>query len=282
MLEANQFAGPALLNMRKQYRSSGNPSAIFAEGMIELAEARNLGGGDASIAVAALESFLADILITSAQSVSAILQARDLSSTALARMAIVRDSDERIKNLAIHTSLLNVIAYKALGDIGAAFTAIENHEKALSDNLDVNWVDTIPLRRQIVLMSQRESDFIALANDATKYRTTHPPEYYASVKRFFEYLLNHRKIALARATHPAFRIAYANATDSFSPLAHVSLIKNTGQFLILDGYPRKGTALLLQALRAAAQFNMHGQVRQINRLINESQLGSPVLESFRV
>ena len=67
-----------------------------------------------------------------------------------------------------------------------------------------------------------------------------------------------------------------------SPLGHVSFLKNSGQFVILDGYPRKGTALLYQALRAASQFQMHGQVRQINRLLNEAQDGLPTLEAFRI
>ena len=282
MVEADAFAGPVLDTLRHRYRASANGALVLAPGLHKLGEARQLGGAETAVRVAALESFLADVLIAIAKSGEDLRAAEHLSSHALERLAAANAPTAQNKSLAVHTALLNGIAYKAIGDVDAAFVALERHASALKSQLGVGWLELAPLRRQSVLMSQTEAGFVALANESTAYRELRPAEYYANLKRFFEFLLNRRKLSPARSIFPIVRDAYIRAFSHLSPLGHVSFLKNTGQFVILDGYPRKGTALLYQALRAASQFQMHGQVRQINRLLNEAQDGQPTLEAFRI
>ena len=282
MLEADDFLLPILHELRARYRSSANAASIISEGLQKLDAARRLNGAEVAIGIAAMESFLADVLISTAQSSTELQEALILSSRALVRIEGAEHRSEKVKCLAVHTALLNGIAYKASGDRDEAFSVIERHSFRLAARLDIDWVQAIPLRRQLVLMSQSDIEFSELAQEAISYRIARPAEYYASLKRFFEYLLNRKKADLARAAFPAVRDAFVKAAPSMTPLAHVSFLKNAGQYLLLDGYPKKGVAILHQALRAAAQFNMHGQVRQINRLLNEANGGNPILEAFRV
>lgn len=282
MLEANEFSAPVLRDLRTRYRTSANTTGVITDGLRELEAARRFNGADTAVSVAALESFIADVLISVAQSAPELHQALELSSRALVRLESIRIRSEEIRSLAVHTALLNGIAHKAIGDRDEAFAAIERHTSRLVARLDIDWLHAIPLRRQVVLMSQSNTNFSALAQEAIAYKTLRPVEYYTSLKRFFEYLLNHHKVDLARTTFPLLREAYSLASHGLAPTAHVSFLKNSGQYLLIDGYPRKGSELLLQALRPAAQFSMHGQVRQINHLLNEASGGDPTLEVFRL
>jgi len=280
--EADELAKPALQLLRTQYRTSPNVQIVYAEGIQILERATRLNGADNAFYVAALESFLADILLALAPDASAINNARNLSDTALLRIESTESPKTNVTEVATHTALLNAIASKAMGDRDSAFRSLETNETRLARFLDMTWVDLVSLRRQRVLMLQRKEDFIQLANDAPRYRNSHPAEYYASLKRFFEYLLNQRYIDLARQSFPALQLAYERTSSELPLVAKVSFLKNTGHYLILEGSPRKGMSVLTQAMSAAVQFNLHGQARQISQLIQEAPIGMPLLHTFRI
>jgi hypothetical protein len=280
--EADEFARSTLQLLRARYQLSPNTQLVYTDGIQALEQITLLNHADTSFYVGALEGFLADVLLALAPDASAIIHARDLSDTALARIEAMQSVKINVIEVAIHTALVNSIASKALGDRDKAFQSLEMNETRISRLLDTNWVDLIPLRRQRVLLAQRKDDFIELANDASKYRYSHPAEYYASLKRFFEYLLNQRYIDLARESFPALQSAYKGTALVLPLVAKVSFLKNTGHYLILEGSPRKGMAFLTQAISAAVQFNLHGQARQIAQLIQEAPTGNPILHTFSI
>lgn len=283
LTDADYFSRSVLRDLRERYRTPSAVSSLLANGLHTLEDAQRLAGADGATGVAALESFLSDVLIAQARGLDELSVAQQLSMSALTR--IERSASHSLpeaKGLAVHLSLLLAISKKAAGDLDGAFTAIEKQERWLVDRLEADWLDLIALRRQRALMLQRAEAFLELANGADAYRHARPGEYYATIKRVFEYLLNTRNIETSRALFAPLRSAYALAAARLPLVAHVSFLKNVGHFLILDGYPRKGSAILVQALRAASQLNLFGQARQVNRLLDEVSGGSPILEVFQV
>jgi hypothetical protein len=142
-------------------------------------------------------------------------------------------------------------------------------------------VDQIPLLRQEAIMRQQADTFLSLAQTAGTYAAVRPCEYYSTLKRYFEYLLNHRKLALAKQVEPELRRAYRNAVARLPVVSTVSFLKNFGHYFLLQGEQRLGRAVLTNAFMAAAQLGLNGQRRQLVALL-QAHPGHERLESFAV
>lgn len=121
----------------------------------------------------------------------------------------------------------------------------------------------IPLVRQEVLMLQDRAEFERLLAHAPEYRRSNSREYYRTIKRLFEFRLNHSEYRAAQELLPELMWGYAASRGSMGVLDRVSLLKNIGQLLGARGEFTRSLAVLRLAGDAATLARLEGQSRQI-------------------
>jgi len=123
-------------------------------------------------------------------------------------------------------------------------------------------------------MQQTVAGHRQLAEDAVRYITLAPFEYYRSLKRVFEFLVNMGQARTAEDLYPEFRRAFAAIADRATPISQVSFIKDVGHYLMIHRKTEAARRVLQRGLVEAWQRNLHGQMRQLGLLIRELEQGS--------
>jgi hypothetical protein len=121
----------------------------------------------------------------------------------------------------------------------------------------------IPLVRQEVLMLQDHAEFERLLERAPEYRGSNSREYYRTIKRSFEFRLNHEEYRAAQDLIPELIWGYAASRRSMGVLDRVSLLKNIGHLLGVRGEFSRALAVLRLAGAVAKSAQLEGQSRQI-------------------
>jgi hypothetical protein len=146
---------------------------------------------------------------------------------------------------------------------------MKSEAKSLIDEGVATALDLIPLRRQEIMMYQEISGYEQLAEDAVKYAVAQPLEYYRSLKRVFEFLLNEGGQQKAEQLYPEFKRAFGAVASKVPPISLISFMKNVGQYQMSLGNTQEASAVFARTLIEAKQRNLYGQVRQVKRLMQE-------------
>lgn len=208
------------------------------------------------------------------------LQLSEESLSTYERAAVLNDQavDEYVES-----ALQAVVAVKALGDSDTSIWLIRSFVNDVMRHEIGSRYDVMALIRQELMMEQTEVAHRRIADEAPRYRTLKPREYYRSVKRLFEWLLNHGRLREATDLLPELRQAFRAQLTDAEPIVRVSFMKNLGQYHMLDGDAAVATHVLGRALMFATHHGLGGQERQIRMLLEEiagGQRGS--LATFRV
>jgi len=176
-----------------------------------------------------------------------------------------------------------LVAGVALKAVGRSDDSIDYLRSKVRD-WRLNSLQSVALTRQEVMMFQDENRHLLLLHDASAYRELRPREYFRTVKRTTELLLNRRRLALADALTSELGNAFVAVRSELSVLARVSFMRDLAQLYAARGEQYRAQRLLLLCLRVAQRSHYPGQVRQIRGLLAELDGGAtvPRLETFRV
>lgn len=274
---------PRVAHLRDAYRRTSDPQLIrlAAEGLIsELSPVPAFG---ASFQASRLYALVAETHLDEgkdADSLSAGLLAIETATDILGRVDMASDDLFRTRvTYALHAGVLT----KALGRYEESLEWMKAEKDWLIGSKGLTTLDTVMLDRQEVLMRQEARGFEALLRDALAYRTIKPMEYYASIRRVFEFCLNNQRLPEASSLFPEFRRAFAAVAKALPVLSHISFAKNVGHYELLRGHALEAERVLSRCLLRAQALQLHGQVRQITALRNSLHDGQPpVLLPFLV
>lgn len=134
--------------------------------------------------------------------------------------------------------------------------------------------DLVPLYRQDMMMQQTTRAHLHLASTAAAYREAKPIEYYRSIKRVFEFLLNRGAVRHADSIYVEYRRAFLAVCNELPPLSHISFLKNIGQYLMAKGEMATAARVMERALAEARARHLNGQVRQIVAMLAAARGGN--------
>jgi len=176
--------------------------------------------------------------------------------------------------------LIAGVALKVIGEFDDSIDYLRG--KAKEWRLDS--IASVALTRQEVMMFQDENRHLLLLHEAADYQAARPREYYRTLKRTTELLLNRRRIRLADELAPELGRAFAIAKSELSVLARLSFMRDISQLFAVRGDRYRAQRLLKLCLRVAERSRYAGQVRQIRGLLAALRDDSttPRMETFRV
>lgn len=174
--------------------------------------------------------------------------------------------------------LVSAVALKAAGDVQAAVQHCLEATKFLG-----NRALAVPLLRQWALIEQDEVLFNQVVKISVEEPGVDAKEEFRSLKRALEYQLNRRNLAQAEKLMQPTLSAFSRAANELDHISRVSLIKNLGQFIALQGEGDRALRILTLAGVLAGSAGFNGQTRQVNQLIADVRDGKDVqLETFRI
>lgn len=268
------FLMPEIRWLKEEYRQTGNPRLIYLAGSSYIHLLKPLPSTRFSFQYARLQSLLGDMLIAQGDSPETLYVAVQHIETALETMDRVGTVNEETLREHVWSVLLLGVARKALGEFDESLSIMRKLSKVFIDIASATEIDLIPLRRQEIIMHQTIAGHRQLAEEAVRYRTLRPLEYYRSLKRVFEYVMNKGGVSETEQIYPEFRRAFANVSNRIDCLSHISFAKNVGQFLITRGQPETAAIVLNRSLEESRRLNLYGQVRQIETLMQELDSGT--------
>lgn len=177
--------------------------------------------------------------------------------------------------------LIAAVTFKALGEFDNTIEYLRN--KASDHRL--NEVQAVALTRQEVMMFQDEDRHILLLSNAREYQISRPREYFRTLKRTVELLLNNGRLALADALAPEMGRAFVFASHDLSVLGRISFLRDLAQLYAARGDRYRALRLLSACLKIAERSSYEGQIRQLQMFssaLTSDKAGTPRLETFRV
>lgn len=192
-------------------------------------------------------------------------------------------NDIRIKVLA-NVFLLKSISEKAQKKQDEAYLTLEQAETdPWISQKDVSLIMT-PVYRQKMMMEQTIVSHQKLLARAAVLKYSNPLEYYRTLKRVFEFIVNSGEEAMSRSLMPELQVAFSAIQNQVPKITAISLLKNFGQANALFGNSELAIRQLDIAAREAQRYELKGQVVQINRLLQAVTDGNVVgkLSTFRV
>lgn len=271
----DEFLLPNVAHLRSAYRRTGDPrlTRLAATGLV--AEVLAAPAALASFQTARLFALIAETHMDEGRDVSGLedgLVALSRAKEILGRVDHVSDEVYKARiTYALHEGVLK----KALGHYDDSISGMRQEKDWLLSRKGVSPVEVVMLDRQEILMQQEASGFRGLLDAAPGYATVKPIEYYATVRRVFEFCLNKQLMANARQLFPEFRRAFRSVAAQLPMLSHVSFAKNVGQFALLIGRVPEAERILSRALHWSKVLHLHGQERQITSLLENLRDGKP-------
>jgi hypothetical protein len=270
--------------LKDEYRRVGNPRLIYLAGNSYTHLLSTLSATHRSFQYARLQTLLSEMLIAQGgnpEMLHTAIQHVEVALEIIDRVGIISEETLRVQ---VSCALLLGVARKALGQFDESLYIMRKLSKTFINISSATEVDLILIRRQEIIMRQAIDEHRQLAEEAVKYRTVRPLEYYRSLKRVFEYLMNNGGDLEAERIYPEYRRAFATVSHIVDPIGHISFAKNIGQFFMLRGRLKEAAIVLDQSLKEARHLNLQGQVRQLEILTQElgSGTGRGKLVTFKV
>lgn len=262
----DRFLLPMVDSLKKAYSQTGNPSAIIAAalGLVRgpFIEGRAHRG---SLQLARLRHFVAELYLATGPRGG--LAAVDHAQGAVDELGHIGRVTVGTRKLLVDSSLTWAVGQKMTGATDESHRTLrESTERALH-GFAGSFVDVVPLVRQELMMRQTFVAHEALASQAPGYADVRPQEYYRTVKRIFEYLLNQDRLSQAERLLPEFRRAFRVVAPRSSPISHVSFQKNIGQYYARSGFTREAAGVLLRTYTSALTLGLGGQAAQVKALM---------------
>jgi hypothetical protein len=281
--DVDAFLRPLVTDMKAYYRETGNPTLSVSIAIAYADRFQKTRSSTASFQYARLLSFVGEMLLaegTNSERLSLGLAYLESSAEILLRLPI---QYREILKAHVSVALYRGVTLKALGQYDESIRGMRREADIFRSRYSAFDVDLVMLTRQEVLMRQESRSFSSLIEDALTYRVSHPNEYYATIKRTFEFLVNTNKFKLATELYPQYLVAFRSVKSRLPLLSHISFSKNIGYFLSVTDRTEEATRILRSTLRYANALNLRGQERQISALLDGLGSGTqPILQTFRV
>jgi len=232
-----------------------------------------------TFSVARLAVTEADALLAAATTPRHAERAWELADSACEILSATAQPTDDEFELLSEALLIAGVSLKAIGmfdeSIGYMRTEAKRHEFSA--------IEGVALNRQEAMMQQDLNWHLRLLNDSLAYRSARPREYYRTLKRTTELLLNRGEYRAADEIAPELGRAFLSALPNLTGLARISFVKNIAQILAARGESYRALRLLDLCLRAATASRFDGQARQIRALMHDLQEGKQLtLTTFEV
>ncbi len=271
-----------IVHMRLHYVRFGDPRIVYGygSGLSRITERVPAG----NLYISLYEAFLAELLLARGTDLLIIEAAERHIDLAERHVRSARADPHVRARILSKTLLLRSVALKARGrtdEAGSVLRAVSS-EPWWRRNADPG--DIVAIARQRVMMSQSLSAHLELLRHAREYENARPLEYFRTLKRVFEFVVNSKLDSATTALLPHLLDAYSRISSVAPPLSRVSLLKNLAQAEALLGNDRTALARLTLALEVSQSLGFDSQVRQISMLLQRAKDGDVggALETFRV
>jgi hypothetical protein len=158
---------------------------------------------------------------------------------------------------------------------------LEAYEEFMRSAVSDSWLiangtpgDRVPLVRQYVMMRQSLNEHIALLYRAHEYKRERPLEYYRTLKRVVEFLVNKGLSESAQQLEKELTLSFLASSDKMPLLGKVSFARDMAQLLALKGETQEGAKLAATALKRAQEAELLGQVRQLKAIRTAIESGN--------
>lgn len=259
------------------WHTSGNASLVmFATSSLS---SRIEGKVPLCAPMAKLYMLEAEALVASASSRDFLVRAHQRSEAAQEILLGGQITPDTLELLS-ESILIAGVSLKAMGDFDDSLIYMRHKVRETG----LNSIEAVALVRQEIMMFQDENKHLLLLNHAAEYRTSRPREYFRTVKRAMEFLVNHRRVGLADALAPEFGRAFVYARADLTFLGQLSFFRDVAQLYLLRGERFRALHMLNACLKMAESSHYAGQIRQIKALIDAlaDEQATPRLQTFRV
>lgn len=275
---------PEIRNLKNEYKRMGNPSIIYLAGNSLSDVVSSMPRCNESFQFSKLQSLMAEMLLSQGSDAHSLILAIHHLDIAIDVLQRVETISEHMIRTHVSYVLQLTVTYKALGHFDYALKLLDSSSKLLITGKSATPVDLVPLKRQEIMMHQTIEGHRQLLEHAVIYKKHEPLEYYRSLKRVFEFLLNNGGIRQANTIFTEFNKAFISISNQVDPISQISFMKNIGHYHLCKNEIKKASGILNEALTLASQCNLQGQVRQIIRLLQEIDTGNNIakLETFTI
>jgi hypothetical protein len=277
------FLRPRVRHLRSVFASSGDPRAVYNPSRRLVEVVGPLPASSASYQYSRLLALIAELLIAEGKDISSLMEAEHTLVSAIDILHLIPVISTDILSAHVSYALHLTVARKALGQFEAAVRGLSESKTRLQSRMGLTELDVLMLERQEVIMQQDLGAYRRLAEKSAIYVRERPIEYYATLKRIFEFSLNQGMIDEAVALSSEFQRSFLAVKTRLPLLSHLSFSKNMGHYLLHKGQSEKAIGVLDLCLRSSEALNFQGQRRQILHLLNQSSSQSRrALPTFRV
>lgn len=278
------FLLPEIRLIRNEYKRSGNPYIVYLAANSVANIVKPFKGSHSSFQYSQLLALMGELALAQGSHADIIHVAIYHIESAIEIVNQVDSFCNEIIAAEVNYCLLLAVAEKVLGNHGESLSYLHAVIKHLAAKRYASELDLVPLRRQEIMMHQTIGGHRQLAEDAVQFHRLNPLEYYRSIKRVFEFLLNTGGMHEAEQIYPELKRAFTAVSFSVDPISHVSFLKNIGQYMLLRNETEQASMVLGRTLLDARRLNLQGQVRQVTHLLQELDSGNNQgkLETFIV
>lgn len=272
----NEFLGNINDKLKQEYHKSKNPIEllhIISRVLIEVCE---LPSRTFSLQYAVLLTFYAQLIIETTQDTNELKKAYVFINDSIEICLRSDDITLDTNRLIVKNALLLSVFFKLFGNYAESFKTLSEYSALLTKKRGASELDLIMLSRQETMMVQSIDGHKKLLEKAIKYKDIEPLEYYRTLKRVFEFSMNHDLLKISEKILPELKQAIYLVRKDLTPIAHISFIKNLGQYYLMKKEPDVGLSLLQFILVKSDQLNLTGQRRQIEKIINDYNNGRPI------
>lgn len=272
-LEIDAFLLPEIRQLKSEYLKIGNPYLLYLAYRSLSGLVSTFIGSRASIQYARLQLMMAEMLLAQGKDSPSLNLAIFYSELAIETLKNVESISDNLIQTMAYSALMLGVAKKALGHYDDSLKNMRSIATYLTRKRSASKLDLIPLSRQEIIMQQTDKGHVQLLGDAIQYKMFKPCEYYSSLKRVFEYLLNKGRVNEAGQLFPELKRAFLFIKHQLAPISVISYLKNVGQYSLVIGDSGAASKLYETALSEARRLNLYGQVRQLTQLIQELKTG---------
>lgn len=262
--------------LKEVYEKTGDPYPVFLAGLSIARSVESVPESQGSFQFARLLSFLSQMLLNQGKDQLTLSLALEYIQRAIEIIFCMNVVSDEIIKEHIKSALFLGVIQKSLGQFEESILGMRETSKFLTERKGVTKIDLIPLERQEIIMQQSIRGHQKLVDEASQYRRSLPIEYYSTIKRIFEFMMNTGQYSKTKVLFPEYRRAFASVSGRLPPLSHISFLKNASQFYSISGETPRAIAILRTILREARQRNLFGQERQILFMLNEMEAGEKV------
>lgn len=249
---------------RTEYRENGNPIFIYNKIADFLFTLENLLP-EKTIQIANFHWFLSYLLINSDYSAEVLEQAKTHSENAISILENAELYDTEIQNILIKSYWLRALSNKMQGHLSDAHRMITDTLSELEKENIGNYIDTIYLHRQKVLIEEQKDSYDNLLKKMEQYKHDSIESYYTS-KRIFEFALNSKN---QKDFDKLFNLTREHYNKASPYLEQVSKFSYWKYLYIYFKYTKKNSLaerIYNHLLNGAIEKQLYGQQRTLQML----------------